>query len=350
MKITVPARSFTIPAQEVEFDVPADATLTARVGELETGLAAVLAELQTPPAPPAPVPPAPVPPAPTPPAPVPTIIPIAEADIFAKIDNLLPFASAKGGAALESAGTNAGSIVSLNDVTGYFNATSPAGMRFGKVNDPLDPTKKCFLFAPSINDSTAGGGGSKRTEVSWWVTQSGAIKPYIDIWHAFGLLMPDGGYDFAAVISQYHQTTTKTVNPWAALQAEKDRLMLFVRFNTNNPPTQATNQTRPFASPGIPKDKWTVFVTKMRIDPRAAGLGYFKCWRDGVLFADYKGPTGYATIEENPTWQKFGFYPWDLSNWKTPATVKVLFKAPVYAKDTTGKYSEADFRSYVLAR
>lgn len=62
MKITIPARSFTLPSQEVEFDVPADATLTARVGELETGLAAVMAELQSPPAPPAP--PAPVPPAP----------------------------------------------------------------------------------------------------------------------------------------------------------------------------------------------------------------------------------------------------------------------------------------------
>ncbi|EWS53339.1 MULTISPECIES: heparin lyase I family protein [unclassified Methylibium] len=335
--VTVQVPQQVIPGQSIT--IPADPGLSKRIADLEAAVSVLQGA-----------------PAPTPPAstPVPPVVPassIAAADVFAELDANKPFAQQKGGAGLECAGVGVGGVSSLSDSAGYFNSTSPAGKRFGKVADPLDPSKQVLLFAPTRNDSTAGGGGSKRCEVSWWTVQSGSIKPYVDIWHAFGLLMPDGGYDFQAVISQYHQTTSQTVNPWSAIQAEKDRLMLFVRSNTNSPPTQATNQTRTFASPGIPKTKWTVFVIKMRIDPRAGGQGYFQAWRDGVQFANYAGPTGYATIDQNPTWQKFGFYPWDYANWSSPTAVRVLFKAPVYVKDPTGsKYSESDLRSYVLAR
>lgn len=276
---------------------------------------------------------------------------VEAADVFAEIDPNKPFTQVKGGnAGLECAGLTGMSVNNTNEGSGFVSTVPPAGTRFGKVTDPLDATKKVLLFSNSKNDPTSGA-GSKRCEASWWVSQPGAIKPYIDIWHAFGLLMPDGGYNFQAVVSQYHQTTTQTVNPWSALQAEKDRLMLFVRYNLNNPPTHATNQTRTFASPGIPKTQWTVIVIKMRIDPRANGQGYFQAWRDGVQFANYTGPTGYATIDQNPTWQKFGFYPWNYSNWSTPDNVRILFKAPTFVKDPTGsKYNEAALRAYVLAR
>lgn len=279
------------------------------------------------------------------------VVPVAESDIFAAIDPNKPFLQVSGGdPGLECAGAKDISVGSLDDAIGFSSSAPPAGMRFGKTADPHDPLKKVLIFAPATNDSLAGA-GAKRCEVSWWITQPGVIKPYVDIWYAFGLLMPDGGYDFLAVISQYHQLTPHTVNPWAAIQAEKNGLVLFVRHNTTVPPTRATNQTRSFASPGIPKREWTVIVTKVRIDPNASGRGYFQAWRDGVQFADYSGPTGYATIDKNPTWQKLGFYPWDYSNWSSPATVRVMFKAPVFVRDPTGsKYTEASLRAYVLAR
>ncbi|EWS54559.1 MULTISPECIES: heparin lyase I family protein [unclassified Methylibium] len=278
-------------------------------------------------------------------------VPIADSDIFAEIDANKPFRQIRGGqVGLECAGAKDISVASFDAAGGFDGTAQPAGRRFGKTADPLDSSKQVLMFAPSVSDSL-GGAGSKRCELSWWITQPGVIKPYIDIWHAFGLLMPDGGYDFQAVISQYHQLTSQTVNPWAAIQAEKNGLVLFVRHNTMVPPTRATNQTRIFESPGIPTKAWTVIVTKVRIDPNEGGRGYFQAWRDGVQFADYAGPTGYATIEQHPTWQKFGFYPWDHANWSKPATARVLFKAPVFVRDPTGsKYTEASLRAYVLAR
>lgn len=279
------------------------------------------------------------------------IVPIAESDIFAEIDANKPFRQVRGGnVGLECAGAKDISVASLDDANGFFDSARPTDKRFGKVADPQDASKKVLMFAPSVGDSLAGA-GAKRCELSWWITQPGVVKPYIDIWHAFGLLMPDGGYDFQAVISQYHQLTPQTVNPWAAIQAEKNGLVLFVRHNTTAPPTRATNQTRSFESRGIPTKTWTVIVTKVRIDPNEGGRGYFQAWRDGVQFANYAGPTGYATIDKYPTWQKFGFYPWDHTNWKTPNAVRVLFKAPVFVKDPSGsKYTEASLRAYVLAR
>lgn len=284
-------------------------------------------------------------------SPTPPTSSIAETDIFAGLDGNLAFVRAKGGnVGLECAGQTGMSVNSTSDTAGFVSGVAPVGMRFGKVADPFDASKKVLQFAPTRNDPLTGA-GSKRCEASWWITQPGAIKPYIDIWHAFGLLMPDGGFPAQAVISQYHQTTKNTENPWSAIQAEADRLMLFVRYNTTVPPTRATNQTRTFASPGIPTKAWTVIVIKMRIDPRAGGQGYFQAWRDGVKFADYTGPTAYATIDQNPTWQKFGFYPWNYSAWSSPTTVRVLFKAPVFVRDPTGsRYTEAALRAYVLAR
>lgn len=343
--VTVPGQtlSVTVPAQVVVVPAaPVDAQLTGRVTALEAAVKALQVAPTTPTVPTVPT----VPTTPTTPGAA-----IAAADIFAAIDPNLPFSQVKGGSVgLECAGAKNLSVNALSDSGGFQSSVSPSGVRFGKVADPLDASKQVLLFAPSKNDPLTGA-GAKRCEVSWWTTQSGVIKPYVDIWQAFGLLMPDGGYDFQAVISQFHQTIEATVNPWAALQAEKDRLMLFVRSNTTASPALATNKTATFPSPGIPKSKWTVIVIKTRIDPSATGRGYFKAWRDGVQFADYSGPTGFNTIEANPTWQKFGFYPWQHTSWSSPAAVRVLFKAPVYVKDPTGsKYSEADLRAYVLAR
>lgn len=335
LSVTVPPQSITLPASQV------DTQLTGRVTALEAAVKSLQAAPTTPTVPTVPT---------TPTTPTTPGASIAAGDIFAAIDPNLPNSQIKGGnVGLECAGAKDISVNALSDTTGFVSSVAPAGKRFGKVADPLDPTKQVLLFANSKNDPLTGA-GAKRCEVSWWINQAGVIKPYVDIWHAFGLLMPDGAYGFQAVLNQFHQLTD-TTNPWAAIQAESDRLMLFVRSNTSAYPTAATNKTSGFPSPGIPKSKWTVIVLKTRIDPSANGRGYFQAWRDGVKFADYVGPTGFNTIETKPTWQKFGFYPWQYANWTTPDAVRVLFKAPVYVKDPTGsKYSEADLRAYVLAR
>lgn len=275
---------------------------------------------------------------------------IAAADVFAAIDANLPNSAEIGGAGLECDGPNRGSVKGINDANGLTGST-PDGMRFGKVVDPSDPTKRVLQFAPHKADALTA--AAPRCEASWWHTQSGKLRVGTPIWYAFALRTPDGSYDWESVVSQWHQEGN-TVNPFFAVALQKDELSFYLRWNTSTAPTQAGNQSRTWRSAGAPIAQWTVIVVQAVIDARPGGAGFLKLWRDGALLADFTGPVGYNVMATKPPWAKFGVYPWgydgNSNRWTTPETMRVLFKAPTYVADAAGKYTEADLRAYVLAR
>lgn len=345
--VTIPGQTvpISVPILSQPITVPQDPQVPA-LGARVTALEAAVKALQ---AAPAPTPPASTPQTDPPPVVVPQVSKIAAADIFAEIDANKLFAQEVGGAGLECDGDKRGPIKGINDANG-FSSTTPSGKRFGKIADPVDSSKQVLLFAPNKFDGLVS--GAPRCEASWWHSQPGKLKTGTDIWYAFGLLVPEGSYGWESIISQWHQECC--VNPWAAFALRKDSIDVQLRWNSSSNPTQAGNSTRAWNSPGVPIDKWTVFVVKAKITPKPGDGGYYKVWRDGAVVADYTGPISYNTGDARVPWAKFGVYPWgyasDGNRWTTPETMKVLFKAPVFVHDPSGKYTEADLRAYVLAR
>lgn len=345
--VTIPGQTvpISVPILSQPITVPQDPAIPA-LGARVTALEAAVKALQ---AAPVPTPPASAPETDPPPVVVPPVSKIAAADIFAEIDANKPFAQEIGGAGLECDGPNRGAIKGISDANGL-TGTTPDGKRFGKTPDPLNPAKTVLLFAPNKNDALTA--AAPRCEASWWHSQPGKLKTGTDIWYAFGMLVPEGSYGWESVVSQWHQECC--VNPWAAFALRKGSIDVQLRWNSSPNPTQAGNSTRSWNSPGVPIDKWTVFVVKAKISPLVGGGGYYKVWRDGAVVADYTGPISYNTGDARVPWAKFGVYPWgyasDGNRWTTPETMKVLFKAPVFVHDPAGKYTEADLRAYVLAR
>lgn len=224
-------------------------------------------------------------------------------------------------------------------------------LRFGKVVDPLAPTRKVLMFKAHRDDARIA--GAPRCEITFSPTQAGRLPVGRDFWFAFGLLLP--GWTPSAdeqIVAQWHQANgTVPLNPFFAISVQGQALRFQARQDGSESVSKATViQPIDFQSPGLPIKAWSYFVVHARISPDPADKPYLQLWRDGVQLFNYQGPLGY-NISASAPFAKIGHYHWiDASNpWPaaTPSRT-VLFRAPSFVLDETGAYGPDDLRGYVM--
>ena len=282
---------------------------------------------------------------PTDPAPTdPALSAIAPADIIMRASADVAFSQHSGYVAtLINTYTEAPQVPE----SGIHGTTLPNGetLRFGKVSDPTNSTRKALAFTVRNSDPTTSNG--KRTELS--------LTPNIEMnkvyWIAFSAYIEDWGTlatnDNALFGSQLHQGNKSLVvgGPAFGLYTTQAGRTFRVqaRYSESSTPSSSNAVSVKHAEYPIPFRRWTDFVLKFK--ENTSGNGFLQVWMDGQMIADYKGSLGYNTGYTD--YAKFGYYNWTASAMSSTPR-KVLLREPTIVLDPTGtKYSPAQLRAHV---
>lgn len=295
-------------------------------------------------------------PAPTPPPPPPPAG-IAEAHIQSLLSPNLPFAQAKGVWGLESDGTTA-SINGMSDTVG-FNRSDLGGTygtkRFGKITDPADGAKKCFLFRVGRNDGLTA--SAPRCEVSIYHTYSngspypGRIETNLLQWAFWRVRRTMAAATEEIGLQQLHQLGGNPANPFHAVVLRNGNIRADIRWNAN-PSSGATNGTLSSANSPLALDTWSTIVCRFKHTQNPANAPTFQLWQDGVSKLVRNDIIGYNNASY-PPWFKCGLYPY---GWNDPVgtgnhwPTNVPFKEFLYGAmgtivDTGAIYSESQVRA-----
>lgn len=238
--------------------------------------------------------------------------------------------------------------ISGSDLGGTFGS-----LRFGKTADPEAPRRKVILFRANMNDAYVS--GAPRCEATFSPNFNGRLPVGKDFWFGFGVRLQDwtpAGDE--QLLMQWHWSNgTIPLQPFLALYLKAGKLELVSRSDVNSPPSTATAQATSLWQDTVdmPSNRWIYFTIKARISHDTRLAPSVKVWRDGQAIVNYSGPVGYNYPGVTP-YAKVGHYQWVASYnpWTVTAPTKtVLYRAPSLVNDTTGKYSEPDIRSFVLA-
>lgn len=296
--------------------------------------------------------------APPPPPPAPPPSSISASHIIAMID---PTNTTFSGITSDWGLETDGQVVSVNglsDANGYRRSDigSPYGtLRFGKIDNPTDGTKKCLIARCNVNDAETS--LAPRAEFSVWHTMSngqprpGAIKTNQVTWFGFGLNpMSFPNLDDYMVLFQLHQLGGVPANPFFSIEMQGTGIRAHLRWNAT--PSSASNQSTSSAVRDFPRNAWTYFVGKFKHGTDASQNPFFTLWQDGVQVLNRTGIIGYNS-PGNPPWQKLGLYPWGYktSNVWDPSypTKAILYRTPIFVVDTNNVYTEAIIRARVEA-
>jgi hypothetical protein len=229
-------------------------------------------------------------PAPTDPAPS----AIAPSDIIMRASADVPFSQHSGYVAtLINTATQAPQVPE----SGIHGTTLPNGetLRFGKVSDPSNSTRKALAFTVRNSDPTTSNG--KRTELS--------LSPNIEMnkvyWIAFSAYIHDWGTlatnDNSLFGTQLHQGNKSLVvgGPAFGLYTTQTGRTFRVqaRYSESSTPSSSNAVSVKHAEYPIPFHRWTDFVLKFK--QNTSGNGFLQVWMDGQMIANYKGSLGYNT-------------------------------------------------------
>lgn len=249
-----------------------------------------------------------------------------------------------------------GKVLSANAVPetgikGNAYGSSSQILRFGKVTDPLNSSRKVLNFTVNRDDPLIA--SAPRCEVGYSPTQAGKLPLGQDFWFGFGLYLP--GWKQSAdeqVVVQWQTTGNKvSLNPPLAISVLGSSLRIVSRTGAGSTLTKTTATTPILVnSSGLPTAGWTYIVIKARVEHGSTARPYLKVWRDGTKIVDSTAPVAYD-LPGAVLYAKFGHYHWiDASNpW--PAAIptrSLLHRAPITVLDPSGTYTEADIRSYLM--
>jgi len=269
---------------------------------------------------------------------------IAPADIIMRASADIPFSQQSGYVVtVINTGTQAPQVPE----SGIHGTTLPNGetLRFGKMSDPTNSTRKALAFTVRNSDPTTSNG--KRTELS--------LSPNIEMnkvyWIAFSAYIEDWGTlattDNALFGTQLHQGNKSLVvgGPAFGLYTTQTGRTFRVqaRYSESSTPSSSNAVSVKHAEYPIPFHRWTDFVIKFK--QNTSGNGFLQVWMDGQMIADYKGSLGYNTGYTD--YAKFGYYNWTASAMSSTPR-KVLLREPTIVADPTGtKYSPAQLRAHI---
>lgn len=229
---------------------------------------------------------------------------------------------------------------------GVHGTPLPGGetLRLGKVQDPVDPSRKAFAFAVAPEDPKTS--GSWRSELSfahniehdkvYWA----ALSVYVYDWG-------DIGRDDKALFGvQLHSGDNKRrLSPVFAINTAGHRhLQVVTRSSASPEPSPRDTKTYRHEEHRLSFGRWIDFTFKFKLNTQ--GRGFLYAWMDGKKIAEHEGSLGFNTPGFKD-YLKFGYYNW--SRFDSPR--KVLVRSPMVVLDPTGeKYKPGDLRELVKAR
>ena len=271
---------------------------------------------------------------------------IAPSDILSRASADIPFAEQSGYTAqVIKTYTRAEQLAE----SGIHGSMLPNGetLRFGKVADPMDPTRKALAFQVHTDDPVTSSG--KRAELS--------MKPNIEMnkvyWITFSVFVYDWGTlaprDEALFGAQMHtgDNDARVGGPSFGIVTAPGGRKFFVktRYSESSTPGDGNSVSIKHAQHDIPFGRWADFVIKFKHN--TSGNGFLQAWMDGKPIANYKGSLGYNTGMAD--YAKFGYYNWSRHR-MGPTARKVLLRSPTIVADPTGsKYSQEHVRTLLEA-
>ena len=272
--------------------------------------------------------------------------PIAPADILSCASAELPFAQQSGyGVQVIRQSTPVSNVPE----SGIHGTALPNGetLRFGKLADPVDATRKVLAFQVHTSDPVTNSG--KRSELK--------INPNIEMnkvyWIAFSVYIYDWGTlstgDEALFGTQMHTGADKVAvgGPSFGIVTAPGGRKFFVktRYSESSTPGEGKSVSIKHAQHDIPFGRWADFVIKFKHN--TSGAGFLQAWMDGKPIANYRGSLGYNTGVAD--YAKFGYYNWSRDR-MGPTVRKVLLRSPTIVADPTGsKYSQEQVRTLLGA-
>jgi hypothetical protein len=217
-------------------------------------------------------------------------------------------------------------------------------LRFGKVNDPVQPGRKALAFQLSPDDPSTS--SSKRAEI--------AFPPNIEqdrvYWIAFSLYVYDWGDlprgDESLFGTQVHSgDDSRGLSPSFTIGSFRhNTFVIAVQHSTSPDPRPRNMVSRKYPEIPIPFGRWSDFVFKFRHSQSSDG--FVQAWMDGKEIVSYRGPVGFNT-PGHKDYAKFGYYNWS----RFGSSRKVLLRSPVLVADPSGgKYQASELRSFVQSQ
>lgn len=218
--------------------------------------------------------------------------------------------------------------------------------RFGRVADPVDPSRSALVFRVKQDDPLTAGG--RRCELVSSPEASTALPRNENFWYAFRLLVWEGleSRGDSALLTQWHEYG---YNPFFSVVLRDGKLRATIRYAASDGSAKKVFVQHIWSDPNVAERKWATFVVRAKISDEP-GRGYIEIWRDGVKLASRVGALGYGSA--GYPYAKIGFYQWMESNyWDSGSPVKTIYVSDVVIiGDGAQKYGLDDVLNYIQSR